>query len=322
MSPGVMFAETTARRGVESVPLSHLSIELGHLYAEDFGLGYDHLNRHFERVAPWVDRARESCKLMLPRGTKPRVSTAFLIDDYFHRFGDPGTVIGVVQDIARKHGLVIDYIAREAGCAYTDGVPLAKLVADRLVADPGPFTTGSRPPVTETGWLCNGQRSPVSGVAPAMKAAPAWAPPVENGSSQHSIFVDVQLWSEADGVRTWSCAFLASVWQLLRLGLLRHMGAAPVRPVRLGPDDDTPDDWDRLPGVLQVNDRAEPFSAYRTMSVLPSRFLSVELAVRTILSQVAVDGDVVDQVAARGAAEGADLPRELVNRIGYAFMSD
>ena len=50
MSPKVVFQETDAQRRVKAVPLSHLSIELGHLYAEDFGPGNDRLHRHFERV--------------------------------------------------------------------------------------------------------------------------------------------------------------------------------------------------------------------------------------------------------------------------------
>ena len=36
MGLDVIFEESAARRGVESVPLAHLSIELGHLYIEEF----------------------------------------------------------------------------------------------------------------------------------------------------------------------------------------------------------------------------------------------------------------------------------------------
>jgi hypothetical protein len=317
-----MFKEAQAQRGVESVPLSHVSIELGHLYAEDFGPGNDHLKRHFERISPWVRKARESCQEQLPRGTKARVSTCFLIDDYFNRFGEPAEVIRVLTDTASAHGLTIDYIAREASCVQAYEVPLAKLVADRLVADPTPNTTGGRPPATESGWLCNGQRTPGLGIAPAMKAAPTWAPPAENGSNLHSIFVDVQLWSEVGEVRTWSCSFLASVWQLVRLGLLRHLGEAAVRPFQMERDMPIPADWDSLPPIVQLNGAAAPFNAYRTMSVLQSRFLSVELAVRTILSQVSVDLGVIEQVAKRSRDEGIELPEALVNRVGYVFLND
>src|SRR5690606_35636054 len=105
--------------------------------------------------------------------------------------------------------------------------------------------------------------------------------------SAHSVFVDVELWDERAGARTWSCAYLAAVWQLLRLGLLRRDGA-PVTVPRPWPEV-LPQAWDLLPAVVQVNPRAAPFTAYRTFSVLPVGFLSTEHAVRTILSQVLVD---------------------------------
>jgi len=319
MIPNVVFQEADAQRSVESVPLSHLSIELGHFYAEDFGPGNDQLQRHFDRVAPWAAQARTALQAQLPFGSRARVSTCFLIDDYFNRFGTPADVIDVLTRTAAQHGLTIDYIAREAACVQADGVPLAKLVEGRLVADPPPNTTGGRPPATESGWLCNGERTPGQGSTPAMKAPPTWRPPAENGANLHSIFVDVQLWSGTDADRIWSCAFLASVWQLIRLGLLRHRGEVAVRPYRL--DGPVPGDWDELPAIMQLNPKAAPFSAYRTMSVLQPRFLSVELAVRTILSQVSIDLGVMEQVAKRSRNEGFDLPDELINRIGYVFMN-
>ena len=58
----------------------------------------------------------------------------------------------------------------------------------------------------------------------------------------------------------------------------------------------------------------------RTFSALDSRFLPIELAVRTILGQVAVDATVADQARERAAAEGITLPGEIVERIRYAFL--
>jgi hypothetical protein len=322
MISNVEFKEASAQRRTESIPLAHLSIELGHLYAEDFGPGYDHLQRHFEQVAPWVDQARNACQAQLSKGVKARVSTCFLIDDYFNRFGSPPEVIELLLKAAQASGLSIDYIAREAGCAEDDGVPVAGLVVDRLVPNPPPNTTGGRPPAIESGWLCNGQRTPGWAAAPAMKAEPAWAPPVQNGANLHSIFVDVELWSEAQGRRTWSCAFLASVWQLVRLGLLRHSGYPVVQPYLLERDEPIPADWDKLPAVIQVNPKAAPFSAYRTISVLKSQFLSIELAVRTILGQILVEPAAAQQLATRSRHEGIALPSELIERIGYVFISE
>jgi len=317
----VKFQEAAAERPVVSLPLSHLSIELGHLYAEDFGPGYDNLQRHLDHVAPWVDRARHACEAQLPEGVKPRVSTCYLIDDYFNRFSNPPEVLEVLQKAAQASGLTIDYIAREAACVEADQVRLAELVVDHLVSDPPPHTTGSRPEAKKSGWLCNGQRTPDLDAAPAMKAPAVWTPPAQNGANPHSIFVDVELWSDRRGQRTWSCSFLASVWQLVRLGLLRHSGDAVVHPYLLD-DEPVPGDWDKLPAVIQLNPKAAPFSAYRTVSVLKSQFLPVELAVRTILSQVSVEPGVAEELARRSQKEGIELPRELIERIGYVFISD
>jgi hypothetical protein len=323
-----IFREATAERRVVSVPLSHLSIELGHLYMDDFAAGMD-LQQHFAQITPWVDAARQKCTessrsqtgKCRRQGREPRtrVSTCFLIDDYFTRFSSPAEVIPALVSAARATGLEIDYLARESGCAQADNVDLARLVEGRLVPDPPLSTNGSRPHPTEVGWLSNGQRSPADGAAgEAMETNRVWTPPVQNSARRHSIFVDVELWDESDGRRTWSCALLAAVWQLLRLGMLRHNGEGVALPRQW--EGAFPDDWDKIPAVTQLNSTAAPFSAYQTFSILSKRFLSVEFAVHTILSQVAVDREVLSQVMLRSRAEGVELPVELVDRIGYVIV--
>lgn len=312
------FHEAAAQPRVQSVPLAHLSIELGHLYSEDFAGGPEQLRRAFALVAPWAEAARR-IGAAGAGGKAPRVSTCFLVDDYFGTLGPPAEVVPQLLAAAAESGLEIDYLARESGCVEADGVPLARLVAERIVADPPPETTGLRPPVTETGWLCNGQRSPGGTAAEAMEPVDGWRPPVQNAARRHSVFVDVQLWDEHRGRRTWSCAYLAAVWQLLRLGLLRSRGARVAVPQpRPG---ELPEQWDQLPAVVALNPRAAPFCAYRNVSILPGQFLPTEQAVRTLLSQVAVDADAARQARERGEAEGLALPAEPVDRIGYVFTS-
>ena len=324
-SEDAIFREATAERRVEAVPFSHLSIELGHLYQEDFTAGLD-LREHFERVAPWVSAGREAYvgspqghQRQQGRRTRTRVSTCFMVDDYFSRFSSPAQLVPELVNAAHTAGLEIDYLARESGCADTGKVALARCVESRLVVDPPPSTNGSRPPVTERGWLCNGQRSPANDVKPtgAMDPVQPWAPPAENGARRHSIFLDVQLWDENNGRRTWSCPFLAAVWQLLRLGMLRYNDVAVTVPQIQ--DGKFPDDWDRLPVVTQLNPTAAPFSAYRTLSVLSTKFLPIEHAVRIILSQVSIDRDVLNQITARSQKENVELPPELIDRIEYVF---
>jgi hypothetical protein len=325
-----VFREATAEHRVESVPLSHLSVELGHLYMDDFAADMD-LQQHFTQIVPWVTAARQACAESLRsrrgddgrrhREPRARISTCFLVDDYFTRFSSPAEVIPALVSAAHAAGLEIDYLARESGCAHADDVDLASLVEGRLVPDPPPSTNGSRPHVTEVGWLSNGQRSPTDNInidREAMETARLWTPPVQNSARRHSIFVDVELWDKNNGHRTWSCPFLAAVWQLLRLGMLRHNGEAVALPQQQ--EGTFPDDWDKIPAVTRLNPTAAPFSAYRTLSILSTRFLPIELAVRTILSQVAIDREVLSQVTARGEKEGIELPLELVDRIGYVIV--
>lgn len=317
--PELSFREAGGERPVQAVPLSHVSIEVGHLYREDLVAGPDRLRHHFGQVAPWVEAVRRIGDAELsPR--RPRVSTCFLLDDYSTRLDLAGELVPELVRSAQECGVGIDYLAREAGCVEANGVPLARLVEDRLVADPPPGCNGARPPVTETGWLCNGSRSPVTvGAAAAMEPTTRWAPPAENAANRHSIFVDVELWDDEDtDGRTWSCAFLAAVWQLLRLGLLRWQGGRVTDP-RPWDEVRAAADWSRMPAVVQVNPQAAPFSAYRTCSVLPGGFLPTEHAVRTILGQVAVEPEVLAQVADRAGGEGVALPAEPVDRIAYVF---
>ncbi|MGW7525768.1 SCO2522 family protein [Streptomyces sp. NPDC054783] len=312
---GAVFRETTAESRTQAVPLAHVSLELGHLYTEDFEAGPERLRAHFARVRPWADTART----VAAGGRRPRVSTCFLVDEYCTRFSTPAALLPVVLAEAEHAGLVIDYLARESGCAVADGVPVAEGVKARVVESPPPGSDGSRPPVDQTGWLANGRRTPGVRTAEAMADATVWQPPAETTARRHSIFLDAELWDEPSGRRVWSCAFLAAVWQLARLGLLRHFGEPVLQPVPWTAGEDFPGDWDALPPLIQLNPSAAPFSAYRTCSVLPSRLLPVEHAVRVVLDQVNVEPQALRQVAERASLEGLPVPEEIPDRISYVF---
>ncbi|MFF3867783.1 SCO2522 family protein [Micromonospora sp. NPDC001898] len=320
ISVDIRFQEAAAVRRTESVAYSHLSVELGHFYAEDFGDGCQELRRKFERIATWSSAVPALARQGLPPNRQPRISTCFMVDDYFHRFGTPHEVIPQVQSAAAEHGLVLDYVARESSFARHDGLDLAQLVVDTLVVEPPRHTTGSRPPLSESGWLSNGKRSPGHVDAPAMTLPRPWSPPVQSGDPQHSIFVDIELWSGEPQTRVWACALLASVWQLTRLGVLRHRGETIRQPCRL--TGELPTTWDELPAILQLNPSAAPFCAYRTLTLMDIQYLPVELAVRTILGQVAVPPAVAQQVAQRAGGEGLRLPSELVDRLSYVFVGE
>ncbi|MBK3580038.1 hypothetical protein JHN63_40870 [Streptomyces sp. MBT65] len=309
-----VFRESTAEPRTQSVPLAHLSLELGHLYMEDFEAGPERLREHFAEVRIWVDAVRAS--VARRAGLKrPRISTCFLIDDYFNRFSTPAEIVPLVLSEARKAGLVIDYLARESGCAVADRIELAESVLHRLVESPPPGSNGARPPVSQTGWLANGQRTP------APPGSTAWQPPQETMARNHSVFMDVELWSREDDAWLWSCPFLAAVWQLARLGLLRHLGEPVLTPYPWT-GGDFPRDWDRLPPLLRLTESAAPFSAYRTCTLMPNRFLAVEDAVRLILDQVDVDSGALRQVAVRSAGEGVAVPEAVAQRATYVFYEE
>jgi hypothetical protein len=313
------FLESSADAKVESLAMSHVSVEVGHLYMEDFAVGESAVRRTFAATAPWL-RTAQTPQAVGCEKKSVRVSTCFLIDDYFSRFATPAEVIPMVLAAAEREGVQIDYLARESACAVANGISPAALTLGSLVTEPVPGTTGGRPPLTETGWLTNGQRSPSTSRGEAMARRSAWQPPQESARRRHSIFVDVELWDERDGHRTWSCPMLAAVWQLMRLGLLRDQG----RPV-VAPEDwagrPFPDSWADLPAVIRLEPKAAAFAAYTTLSVLSPRFLPVELAVRTILSQFACDPVILGEANERAGRDAMRLPDEVVDRIRYVFAA-
>ncbi|MET8100830.1 SCO2522 family protein [Streptomyces sp. NPDC005236] len=321
--PTPVFRETSAEPPTESVPYSHLSLELGHLYMEDFTEGADRLRQHFATARPWADAVRTSTAARLANG-RARISTCFLIDDYFSRQSTPARLIPPLLGAAADAGLTIDYLARESGCAVAPGTDRAELrlaesVLHRLVESPPPGSSGFRPPVSRTGWLSNGRRAPAQRTSAALDSAGAtWQPPSETTARGHSVFMDVELWSGPEEQRTWSCAFLASVWQLVRLGLLRDNGRAVLAPTPWD-DKEFPTEWDELPPVVRLNPQAEPFTAYSTSSVLPTRFLPVEHAVRVVLEQVHVEAGTLAQALERSAKEGFPVPADIADRTSYVF---
>lgn len=314
-------APTTTIRGVR---MSHLSIEVGHFYMDELAVDVDVIEERFRRIKPWIEAAVAGVR---SGSNPPRVSTCFLLDDYFVREteteADPAVVIEKILQAAKKAEVGIDYLARESACARVGEIALAELVLSKLQAEPEPGTTGARPPAQTSGWLSNGRRSP-NGAGQAMRSS-TWKPPVEFGARNHSVFMDVELFDHPDGglapgTRRYSCAFLAAVWQLLRLGVLRYDGKLPMeaqlRPVGTA----WGSSWSRLPAVMQINPAAQAFSAFRTLSILPQAYLPTEHAVRSILDHVTIEEAALEQTRDRARVEGIDLPAELADRITHVFV--
>ncbi|KZM75037.1 hypothetical protein AWN90_23895 [Nocardia terpenica] len=328
------YSEATEQPRIAAVPLSHLSIEVGHFYLNDIVGAADRLRDEFRRMVPLVAAFRDSARIQF--GADARISTCYLIDDYFQPDTDAAKILGNLLGAASDAGLVIDYLARESGCwqteRFVDGVPLgeslavAEMVAARIVAEPAPPDSGRRPPTAESGWLCNGRRSSEHEPPQAMRGR-TYRPPEEFGRREHSIFLDVQLWSQqvgAGGVATtrWSCPFLAAVWHLLRLGMLRYHGAAVAEPYPWPLADPWPHNWFEVPPLLQLNPQAAPFAAYKALSMLPKRYLGIEHAVLLILDHLDLDDDVAELITASGAAEHipVTVPARVSERLSHLLL--
>lgn len=330
----MIYEETSAKQRTERFGMSHLSIEVGHLYADDLAARPDALREEMASAASWVHGVTENLRRRLG-GRTPRVSTCYLVDDYFHRdMPSPEKLIATIGEAAADAGLRIDYLARESACATMGDLELASLVADRIVFEPAPGTTGARPPVSKSGWLCNGIPSPPPRRV-AMSEPDQWKPPTQNSAREHSVFLDVELWSETSEGRLWSCPMLAAVWQLLRLGVLRDQGKRVGIPVPVEkvvptershepgpvPSSPYPELWRDMPPIIQLNPEAFPFPAYRTLTVVAGDFIEVEHAVRVICSCVPPDPGANEVISLAAERERIHLPTELVDRLNYIFQT-
>lgn len=326
-----IFQERNRGTKVQNLPLSHLSVEVGHFYMETLEKSLKDNNKEpilaqFKRVKPWLDAAR----LSVDSGDeKPRVSTCFLIDDYFQHRPDADQIMRRLLEVSEDAGVQIDYVARESACARRkDGFAVAELVARRLLEEPEPDRdTGGRPPAMTSGWLSNGRPSREASVLNAMEKHD-WEAPLEYGKRNHSIYVDVELWRDSaepgadeDALlskRLYACPFLAAVWQLVRLGLLRKDGAPALEVTEF--DGEWRKEWTQFPDIVKVNKKAAPFYAYQSLSIMPQNFLPIETAVRAVIDHFLVQQDVVESLDARAKLEGIALSDVISERISHHFL--
>ncbi|MFD4456441.1 SCO2522 family protein [Nocardia sp. NPDC058480] len=329
---GAVYAESTASVRVEAVPLAHVSIEVGHFYMSDLINGEAAIAAQFRRVAPLVEMftevARQEFAAAAGGPSRVRVSTCFLLDDYFQTDADPRVIVPNLLRVAAESGVRIDYLGSEAGCHEHRRrqhdetlIPLAQMVADSIIAEPAPGSAGRRPPTAESGWLCNGQRSSDREGEQAMEVN--YRPSAEFAARNHSLFLDVEMWRNRAATQDvlWSCPFLASVWQLLRLGMLRFEGRAIVDAEQWGPDREWPARWDEFPSVIKLQEHAAPFAAFRSLSILPQRYVGIEHAVRMILGHVEQDPGVVELLNRQAREQHIELTGDVADRLSHFFLS-
>ncbi|MBO0855680.1 MAG: hypothetical protein J2P18_18170 [Nocardia sp.] len=328
------YSEATENPSIAAIPLSHLSIEVGHFTLKEIAEDPAKVRAEMRRIVPLVAAFEESARRQY--GPHARISSCYLIDDYFqgeHPDRSPARIVPRLLTAARECGLRIDYLARESACAQAElfsggvavGEPIevAEMVAARIVPEPAPHEGGARPPTSESGWLCNGRRSSSAEPAQAMRER-VYRPPVVFSSGEHSIFIDIELWSVLPdtGRRRWSCPFLAAIWHLLRLGMLRYHGAAVVDPQPWSGDAPWPERWHELPPVIALEPGCQAFAAYQTLSMLPKRYIEVEHAVKVILDHLDLDEEIGAQIAASGAAEGIAVAAKVSERQAHLLLDE
>ena len=113
-----IFREHHRGTTVKELSLSHLSIEVGHFYMKDLENGEEPILAQFKRVKPWLEAAKASA---VSGGSTRRVSTCFLIDDYFHSWPDAPEIMEKLLRLSDQAGVTIDYVARESACARRKG---------------------------------------------------------------------------------------------------------------------------------------------------------------------------------------------------------
>jgi len=142
------FSESSADLKVQSVPLSHVSVELGHLLPpKTWQRDRRPSGRTFGSVAPWVRAAAATpAGDRLRTSSRVRWSTCFLIDDYFSRFSSPAEVIPMVIDAAKSEGPQDRLPGQGVGLRPGRGASArSSSCSDAWSPSPFPGTTGSRP---------------------------------------------------------------------------------------------------------------------------------------------------------------------------------
>jgi hypothetical protein len=285
--------------------MADVSIEFSHLYLANLDRDSAELSAHIARrwLTP-VMAAYEDAGLT--------VSTVVMVDDYFAPEGtDVEEKASILQAACQEAGVRVDHIAHEAACAES-----VEQMEVHLHQEPRVGDGSSSPPPANIGsdWLSNGD--PSRGTPAESEIAGRLFRRDESESSvevrsaaretargHHSIHLDVQLWNRERSAedRLWACPTLSAWWQLIRLGMLRdEKSGRPVAPPRTRSLPDAP-----------------PLPARRTITLLDSRFIEVEHAVRAILERVSLP-----EAWRRYLRQGEAFPtaQEHLERIAYIFV--
>lgn len=295
-------------------PIADISLELAHVHSGSAvadAAARDEIRREAVFVRPLLTAFKDQNLV---------VSTCALIDDTGTSAESAGAMRSLIDSVCREEGITIDYFVDESSCADTLTTldpyfyPEVPPDSEGLLGTPKHVPTVD-PVIANERWLENGEPGrdhplPEPLRLPVRRSEEPEADPEQQravgsrGTRTHAIHIDIELWSQQrrrglPGPIVWSLPMLASWWQLLRLGAPTMHGGTPLAPEPSNPE-------------------AAPFCAYSTLTVLPTDFLSVEHAVRTVLGRVAIP----DEWLAPSRTGEATGPLEHLNRISYLFAAE
>lgn len=276
---------------------SDLSVEIAHIYLDD--LDEEKADSAAKMAAAFLKHIFASYK-----DQQRVISTTILIDDYFSESNvSVEKATELIVGACQNHGIIIDHIVPESACAA--GIEkMFDLITEQPRKGAGSRGGEISAPARAAGWLSNGDSMRLTHKSligdPFTKARKKVV--VAEPRYRHSLFLDVQLWSQETDKLLYSCPALAAWWQLMRLGV-----------------DEGDDGLPRLPDHIVSRPDAPPFFALNTFSILSIDFLEIEHAVRTILSQVFIPASA-RQRWRRGPSEPSNQGH--LDRIAYFFLPD
>ena len=294
---------------------SELSVEVGHFYISDLHKENE-LGHNVERLIHQSMDAGMVAVTPIVKGYCKRdkwVSMTVLIDDYF--LPEASKLDGKdVADILREYNsradldpdLHLDYIVFESALAESVEMMLRNLIRPPRLGDGSSEGVGQH----KEAWLSNGQtgrHEPSDAHSSALDMALESKRNQKTYSSRskhpHSLSIDVEMYQERDSSKPkWACPTLAAWWQLIRLGMLRDCEDAPYYPDRT---------------IVLNQDRS--LFAKRTLTALSPKFLEIEAAVRTILSQVSIPPMWLKELTVGPAVPEQD---EHLRRMSHIFVDE
>lgn len=283
-----------------------ISVEIAHLSAED--LTSEHVvSAAMETASSWLKH--------LDPNVLDRISVTVLLDDYYEEVDLPSATKTLLK-AAENANVSINYVVSEAAIAESVDLldhhlfPVPAMgsgsssdVGDslhRFLSSVGEYvdTAASSPHPRPAGGAIR-RFSDLEPSGDKSAHEPGSQPNSASYRGMHKLDLVVELWSPSTGGgRLWSCAMLAAWWQLVRLGCLKKS-----RP-------------EAAAHGITVIDQSRPFECRNTLSILNSRYLEIEHAVRSILRCVQMPPEWVDLFRI-----GADVPSERahLSAIQYVF---